>query len=92
MDVPCTPITPATCLQKELSYEMTFTCISSGNSTHRSIFSYEKRKDDKQEFYEMSFEKLTSYIKHKTFHMKSTNFHMKIDNLKHRNIFSYKKG
>ena len=57
MDVPCTPITPANYLQKELSYEMTFTCISSGNSIHHSIFSYEKRKDDKQEFYEMSFEK-----------------------------------
>ncbi len=44
-----------------------------------------------RKFSEMSFEKLTSYVRHKTFHMKSTSFHMKINNLKHCNIFSYEK-
>ena len=49
-------------LQNDISYEMSFTCISSGNSIHRNIFSYERRKDDKQD----------SYVQHKTFHMKIT--------------------
>ena len=50
-----------------------------------------KGKMTSRNFSEMSFEKLTSYVKHKTFHMKSTSFHMKTNNLKHRNIFSYEK-
>ncbi len=51
---------------------MTFTCISSGNSIHRNIFSYERRKDDKQD----------SYVQHKTFHMKINNFSYENQQLK----------
>ena len=47
MDVPCTPITPANNLQNELSYEMTFTCISSGHCIHRNNLQLKKRKEDK---------------------------------------------
>ncbi len=50
-----------------------------------------KGKMTSRNFSEMSFEKLTSYVTHKTFHMKSTSFHMKINKLKHHNIFSYEK-
>ncbi len=70
-------------LQKELSYEMAFTCISSGNSVPPwHIFIWKKGKVTSRKFSEMSFEKVNRNVKQKTFHMKSTSFHMKINNLK----------
>ena len=50
-----------------------------------------KGKMTSRNFSEMSFEKLTSYIKHKTFHMKSTSVHMKITNLNAVTYFHMKK-
>ena len=82
MDVPSTPFPPKY-LQRQVSYEITFTLILPGNCSHCNILSYEKRKDNMQGFSEISFEKAKkSYVKHKTFHMKLTCCLVKIKQLK----------
>ena len=65
MDVPCTPFPPKY-LQRQVSYEITFTLISPGNCSHCNILSYEKRIDNKQEFSEISFEKSKKVVSNTT--------------------------